>query len=512
MGIWVVLCLAGLVMSSYAWIVSNPTGSSPDDDFHQASIWCPIPANEYCATIPVPDQEPQILVPQTVAEPGCYRFDSGISAACTDNLSDTQMVATTHYNSGLYPGYYYDFMHLFVENDVDRAILVMRWINVGLAALMYGAIFFLAAPTGRRLVTYTLLGTAVPLVTFLSTSINPSAWGIMGVVCAWLGLHLGLTSASTPRRLALFSLGSIGALMAACARADAGAYLVIVCCAILVYHWPTLVHRLRLLTPLVVVSVLGVAGFLSGDQSAAATQGLGFTAPVQTHPAMLFLANLFQLPGFLTEFWDSSLGWLDTPVPATTAILAAVVTIGLCFWGIVRARMSTRHWLALIGLFMAIVGVPLLILQAGHTYFPGSGVQVRYVAPLIVVLVGACLADRTEPSPPLSFAATVVFVAFVSIANMYALYALIQRYVSGLGYKGFNLSSGLQWWRGGGPSPMWTWVIGSVGFACMATILFAVRNPRFGGLAQSSDDHRDQLTTTVAQMTGQSIDHGRGRR
>jgi len=474
MGVWAAISLVGLIMSSYAWIVSSPTGGSPDDDFHQASIWCPAPADESCATIPVPGESPEILVPQTVTDSSCYRFFSTESAACTVDLSDTVMVATARYNTGIYPGYYYDIMHLFVGHDVDRTILVIRWVNVGLAGLIYGAIFFLAAPAGRRLVAYTLLGTAVPLVTFFSTSINPSAWGIMGVVSAWLGLHLGLTATSKPRRAALLSLGIVGALIAASARADSAVYLILVCCVLVVYHWPIVVHRLRLAIPLAVVSIIGAVGFLSGSQSTAATQGLNFSAPVQTNPLRLLVSNLFQMPGFITEYWNFYMGWLDTPPPMITVILAATVTIGLCFWGIVRTRMSCRHVICLIGLAAAIVGVPLLILQSGHTYVTGSGIQTRYIAPLIIMFVGVCLADRQKFNRPLSLAATVVFFSFISVANMYALHTLIQRYVSGINSNGFNLSAGVQWWRGGGPSPMWTWVMGSVGFALMSTILFAV--------------------------------------
>ena len=481
MGMWVVLALVGLVMSSYAWIVASPTGGSPDDDFHQASIWCPTPVHKSCATIPGPGDHPPILVPQTVVESNCYRFYNDMSAACTLNLSDDVMVATTRYDDGLYPGYYYDVMHTFVQHDVDRAVLVMRWINVSLAALMYGAIFILASPSGRRLVTYTLLGTAVPLVTFFTTSINPSAWGIMGVASAWLGLHLGLTSPSKPRRLPLLGLGVIGALIAASARADASAYLVLVSCLILVYHWTTIISRLRLLVPVVMISILGVIGFLSGSQSNAAAQGMDFSPPRDIGSLRLLAANIFQMPGFLTEYWNFYMGWLDTPPPMITVILAAAVTLALCYWGIVRSRMNLRQAICLIGLAVTIVCVPLLILQTGHNSVVGSGIQARYIAPLIVVFVGVCLADRREPSPPLSLAATVVFFAFISVANMYALHALIQRYVSGVNMNGFNLSAGIQWWRGGGFSPMYTWIMGSLGFALMSTILFAVRR-------QSSSD------------------------
>jgi len=502
MGVWVILCLAGLIMSSYAWIVSSPTGGSPDDDFHQASIWCPTPADQHCVVLPGEGDHPPILVPQSVAQSDCYRFLAGKSAACQLHLSDRLMIPVTRYDNGMYPGYYYDFMHMFVENDVDRAILVMRWVNVGLATLLYGAIFFLASPSGRRLTAYTLLGTAVPLVTFFSTSINPSAWAILGVVSAWLGFHLGLSPTSKPRRIALLSLGVVGAVLAAAARSDSGAYLVIICAAVLVYHWPTVIHRIRLVTPFVVASILGVLSFLSSNQADAATGGMNFTGRQQIGSIKLFVMNVFQLPEYVTGYWNFYMGWLDTKVPWTTTICATAVAFGLCVWGISQAKMNFRHWLSIIGLFLAILGVPLLIVQASHTFVSYSGMQARYIAPLIIVFVGACLADRNQPSRSLPLATTVAFVVLTSVANMYALYTLIQRYVTGARLTGLSLSAGAQWWRGGGPSPMWTWVMGSVGFALMTTILFAVRRPSVPEPALTTIDEYGSMSTSDPLTTG----------
>jgi len=473
LGVWTAVCLVGLFMSSYAWVVSSPTGNSPDDGFHQASIWCPTPVDESCTV--VDDNGAQaVLIPQSAWFTECYNHYGNKSAACILNLSDNLLVPANRYDDGLYPGYYYDFMHQFVEHDVDRTILVIRWFNVGLATLLYGAIFFLAAPAGRRLVTYTLLGTSVPLVTFISTSINPSAWGIMGVVSAWLGLHLGLAAQSKLRQIALFSIAAIGAVIAASARSDAAAYLIVVCCVILVYHWPTLIHKLRLAIPLAVLSVIGVIGNLSGYQGAAVADGMS-SPEIIGDPIRVLAYNIFKTPDFLTSYWFFSMGSLDAPVPMVTGTLAAAVTIGLCWWGTSRNRMNIRHILCLIGLAIAIVGLPLAILQATLSYYP-TDIQARYLAPLIIVFVSVCIADRVNNAAPLSRTGTLWFFILISIANAYALYTLIQRYTTGLtGTHALNLNIGVQWWRGGGPSPMWTWILGSLGFAMMSTILFAVR-------------------------------------
>lgn len=477
LGVWAAICLLGVIMSSYAWVVASPTGASPDDDFHQASIWCPMPVDESCVVGTDAEGDTTILIPETVTFSACYGFHNNTSAACTGQLSDDVMVVTPRFNDGGYPGGYYAFMHMFVEKDVDRTILVMRWVNVCLATVIYGTLFFLAPPSGRRLTAYMLLGTSVPLVTYLATSINPSAWGILGVVSAWLALHLGFSSESRPRRIALFGMSVVGATLAATARADAGSYLVIVACAAVVFNWTAIVHRLKLLIPVPIVAAIGVVGFMSGGQNAALSSGM--TGEVADHDPIRVLAyNLFQMPNFIAKFWNFDMGWLDTPVPLTTAVFSAAVTIGLCGFGLSRSRLRLSHALSLIGLAAAIIGVPVAVLQAGLNYYP-EVVQIRYIAPLIVVFVGTCLADRNKKPNPLPLAATVCFVFLISVANAYALYTQIQRYVSGLSNsKVLNLSLNIQWWRAGGPSPMYTWLLGSLGFALMSTILFAVRSQR----------------------------------
>jgi len=477
LSVWGTVCLVGLIMSSYAWIVSSPTGNSPDEAFHEASIWCPTPIEQYCATVNDGIHSyPLVLVPQTVGSSECFNHDQSRSAACSNHLSDNLMIPTGRYDAGTYPGYYYDIMHVFVEHDVDRATLVMRWVNVGLAALIYGGIFFLASPIGRRLVVYTLLGTAVPLVTFFSTSVNPSGWGINGVVAAWFGLHLGLSSAlSKLRRTALLGLSVIGALMAAAARSDSAAYLIVVCCVIFVYHWPTFIHRFRLVVPLGVISILGLLSYMKGGQGTVVTEGMYQPTVLVGDPIRVLAFNIFQTPNFFTSFWFFSLGSLDTPVPAITGTLAAAVTIGLCWWGMSRNKMNFRHILCLVGLAVGIVAFPLATLEVTLTYYPNL-IQVRYLAPLIIVFVGVCLADRAKNTAPLSRTGTIWFYILICVANTYALYTLIQRYTRGItGTSTLNLNIGVQWWRGGGPSPMSTWILGSLGFFLMSTILFAVR-------------------------------------
>ena len=475
--VWVVIGLLGVIMSSYAWIVSSPAGDTPDEGFHLTAIWCPDPIEKYCPVVEnTAAGRAEVFVPQTVAlAPDCYLQRPRESASCVYALSDTVQTGSFKYNKGMYPGTYYHVMHLFVTSDVNRSVLTMRWVNTGLAALLFGALFFLADPGGRRLVAYTTLGTAVPLVIYFTTSINPTGWGITGVVAAWMGVHLALSTTSTRRQWALMGVGVMGALVAASARADAAAFAVLVTGGAALWHWRKVLHRLRLVVPLLIVGLLGIWGWFSGYQHGAALHGMRTdTAPGD--PVRVFAFNLFYVPHWLAGFWGFAMSWLDTPVPNITVVLAATVTIGLCYHGLLRSKIKPSQALVIIGVGAATIGTPLLILQENLTHLPWD-VQVRYLAPLIVVFVGTCLAAREGGPPRLPGLGAFVFVVFTTVANAYALYTLIQRFTAGQRNAGtettwLNLSIGATWWRAGGPGPTKTWAIGSLGFALMALIIF----------------------------------------
>lgn len=44
------LLLVLMLLTGLGWAVSSPVESSPDEDFHLGSIWCPRPVGEYCQT------------------------------------------------------------------------------------------------------------------------------------------------------------------------------------------------------------------------------------------------------------------------------------------------------------------------------------------------------------------------------------------------------------------------------------------------------------------------------
>jgi hypothetical protein len=69
----------------------------------------------------------------------------------------------------------------------------------------------------------------------------------------------------------------------------------------------------------------------------------------------------------------------------------------------------------------------------------------------------------------------VVYLLLV-LAQSVALHELIRRYVSGMGKPWLNLNRSIEWWRDWLPAPMTVWLAGSLGFAALALLLFAVQH------------------------------------
>ena len=98
------LLLILMLLTGLGWAVSSPVESSPDDNYHLGSIWCPRPAGESCQTSVV-DGDPVVRVPIAVADESmrCYVLQSNKSAGCALGYDDSHMVWSKRFDNGAYP-------------------------------------------------------------------------------------------------------------------------------------------------------------------------------------------------------------------------------------------------------------------------------------------------------------------------------------------------------------------------------------------------------------------------
>lgn len=482
----VLACVIALGVAGFAWAFSSPIGSSPDDDFHQSSIWCPHPLETSGCRLQYDDEGAVTgaYVPEMVRYASeCYAARPNQSAACVDDLGVT-LVPSDRIDQGRYPGGYYRVMNALVGEDPIRSILVMRLVNVAVAMLVFSLVGAVMPRPGRRMMTLALLGMAVPLTAFLLGSVNPSSWAIVGLVTAWLSGYALAISTTAGRRIVAGALVLVGAAMAAASRSDAAAYVGVALLALLILTWRQLHRRAQLviIPVLALASAVGVASFLLANQKSALTTGFGEDSG--RNPVDVLFYNVTELPDILVGFSGagvfSGLGWLDTAMPAITHVSVAAVVAGLVAIGV--RVMWPEKLLSLAVIVSALVALPLLVLQRSNALV-GESVQPRYLLPLMIVALATALAGRpNEESPGLTSTQTIVVYTLLVLANSFGLHANIRRYVTGQDVRAFNLGQGAEWWWSFGPSPMEVWAIGSLAFAVGALLLLRVRESRPPGM------------------------------
>lgn len=453
-----VLVPFALLVALLAWGVSSPQGSSPDEDYHMASIWCANgPIEGRCETT---DSDQVRRLPMDLAEAAqCYAFQPEQSATCP--LDEDVMSRTERGNwvDNGYPPVFYGVMTVFVTDDVSVSILMMRAFNALLFVGTLCALFFLLPLRMRPNLVWGSLIAIVPLGMFLIPSANPSSWAILQASGLWLAVW-GFFEQTGRRKIGLAVVSTALMIFGAGARSDSAAYgIVALAVAIVLAFRPTKKFLLELLLP-AGLAVIAAALFLTSGQSGVLTSAsesgdLPFTS--------LLFSNLQELP----QLWIGALGlwglgWLDTLMPTlvwgTTFGLFAAIT----FWGLRRG--NGRKWLALAGVLAALIVVPLYILMR-EGILVGSGVQPRYIYPLIVILGGVALVGIREAMLGLSRMQAGVLAAGLVGANSLALHTNLRRYITGDDVSGINLDIGIEWWWNSPISPMGIWILGSAAFA-----------------------------------------------
>ena len=475
-----VAIVLGAVLTVVAWATASPPGSSPDEDFHITSIWCPSTTDGVCPTR-VESGKTQVEVPDLLVDGArCSIFQNAESGACFEDFGHGT-VWTSRLNAGGYVGTYYTIMHAFVGTDVLASVFVMRIVNGLLAVALLTALLFLLPRGGGRYLLYTVLPLAVPFAVYIVASVNPSSWAVTGVIVAFFGAYGLFQHVSRARKIGLVVVTLVGALMAAAARADSAAYVGVAIVALAVMFVRLTRSRGTLITvgALAAVLAIGLVGFFASGQSGHVLRGFSGGTAQQTGWTLLF-TNMRNVPALLLGFSavnPNALNWLDTPMPAIVWATAVALACGVGWMGL--ATMNGRKAVALGGTSLVYVALPLLFLQVSGAKV-GSVYQARYTLPLaFVVMATALWSTKDGGAPRMSLTQTSVLVGGLAVAHGVALHTQIRRFVTGLDVTGFDLNRNAEWWHAG-PSPMVTWAMGTGGFVLLLAALFLVRREPVG--------------------------------
>ena len=504
-----VLLLATLA----AWALASPVGSSPDDNFHLANIYCT--AGEATCR------------PEGLREIPCYAGNGKLTAGCQRDAGVTAP-ATNGIRGGWYPPLYYSAMSTLVGDTVRTTTLTVRLGNSVLAiALLIGSL----ALSSRRLrpaVAPSWLVATVPLGMFLFASINPNAWSVIGVAACWgpaLSFLIGDHRRSEPLRedepsgaprdgrpssarwlsAARIAFVALSTLLALGARSESPLFVTGVALAVTVLGFQR-EHWRRALLPAGMVAAAVAFYLFYGAAKFSEMLSYQHDGTVRIWDLTVSVAIL----PFRGLGPDGPLSWLDTPLPATVTVpavgaFAAAIIIGL-------ARIDSRKALALIAfLVVCQLGGTLAAYQAMST---GNNLQPRYFLPALFVIAGLALIPRQLVAPqsdvgsesgeargrvddgqrlpsaalngpvgrggprsphftPLQFW---LIAGAVIVANSAALLAVLSRFAFGVGPLEPDLLAEVGrppwWWESIPVGPFGVWLLGSVAFAAAIGVAF----------------------------------------
>lgn len=459
-----VLAPLALLLALLAWGVASPPGASPDEDYHLGSIWCANgPIDGRCEM--TADDTTRELPGDVVQAASCFAFHSGQAASCP--LDETTMKPTIRGNwlDNGYPPVFYATMSAFVGTDLSVSVILMRSLNAVLFVGVLAALFFLLPHRLRHLLVWGALVAVVPLGAFLIPSVNPSSWSIIQASGLWLATW-GFFVQTGRRKIGLAAVAVALMVMGAGARSDSAAYGILAVAVAVVLGWRRDKRFLIELALPVALVVIAAALFLTSGQSGVLTAETERTQSTYS----LIVANLQLLPQLWVGALGSwGLGWFDTPMPPLVWVTSIVVVAGVVFWGLKKG--TPRKWLALLGVAAGLIVVPLYILVR-EGLLVGTGVQPRYVYPMMIIFIGVALVGFRNAKLSMSRMQLAIVVAGLSVANSLALHVNMRRYITGLDGTGINLDRDAEWWWNTPVSPMTVWIAGSVAFA-LALALFA---------------------------------------
>lgn len=469
--LWVTLAILAAFMSLGAWALSSPIGSSPDDDYHNASIWCGQGFRD--GLCEEGSEDGAVVVAKTlIANSSCFAFHPELSGACPQSSEPMETLRSNA--DGGYPPVFYWSMSWLAGDNLDASIIAMRLLNGGLAVALLALTVSVVPRNQRRAPLAAILLTMMPLGLFVLSSVNPSSWTYVSLVTFFVSFVAFLREDSAPQRTKLIVISVLSLIMGAGTRADAGIYVVLA----IALAWILTFARSRVTLQNVGASVVfaavsylfyrgaGQAGYWNSGSEGSGVSSLGE-----------FASNLVNFPLLLSGvFGTSGLGWLDTDMPSSVWAVSLALASAVIFATV--PHLSRLHGVALLGAVGALVAVPMYMLTINDTAV-GASVQPRYLLPLVALVVAVAL-YRIDSAVGTKFSP--VQMALVGgglvIANLIALHTNTLRYVSGTDVRAVNLDENIDWWwTGMYLSPSGNWIIGSAAFALLMVALWKLRAP-----------------------------------
>lgn len=480
----VLMALTGMLVLG-GWTMGAPHGSSPDDSYHLASIWCAEgPVAGRCLADPsAPDR--RVLVPKPLVDLTCFAGAGTRSASCApvDLSIEADIYIPSPSNVGRErPNGYYWAVGKLIGEDLATSIARIRTANGALFMLMVGLTAWLAPLPLRRAVLLSSIVASVPLGLFLITSVNSAAWGLAGLTTFWANAITASSPGSPRRRVAAATLALVGAGLGMAARTEAIIHITVLTLTVATLFWFGIrTSRAR----------LGAKHALLAGALIAATAGLLAVAPQTARIDSLLsdlaqgrerliarglesplLAISFEVPqlwtGALGHIWG--LGALDTPVPTLATLPTIFIFLMLLILGLQQAKRGRIAAVLVVG--FSLYAVPAFsLLRSGLVVW--EELQPRQFMVLMYALLGLALFTLVgERRLVLSGPNRFVIAAGLGMAHAVALLVSMRRFITGLvELRYVSPGSEITWWWASGPSPNVVWIVTSLAFIALLILV-----------------------------------------
>ncbi|WP_115726948.1 DUF2142 domain-containing protein [Actinomyces culturomici] len=472
------LILALLLLATGAcWALSSPVASAPDDDYHLASIYCPMRASGPECGETVVNGARAVNVPSGILQTECFRFKYTESAACTGDLDSSSRVRTTRVDAGAYPYGYYQFNHLLVGPTLFSTTIRVRLANVVLAVLglvLVGS----TLPTGQRRPFVLAMSIGwMPMGLYFVASTNPSAWALIGVPLFGACI-LGAFASDGRRRAVLLVEAAAFAAMAIFSRTDSKILCAVVALAAILLHLRGRMDRRVLL----VAGVLGVAGvvtYLTGGQkvaglrqaiesSASSTATNSLTGPDDSF-FVLIAKTMLRFPSYFAGYFGidgGAMGWLDVTLHPLARYGPLVLFSALMLMGAARPAWSKIASAGMILAFMLVVPAYYMAVKGlvNDGFF-----ESRYLLPLMPFLLFLWMirADGRQSDAEefrLTGLQLGIVIAILAVSQSMSLHSVLRRFITGADVEAYNLAASVEWWPYSGFSPNVVWAVASICF------------------------------------------------
>lgn len=480
------------------WAFASPSGSGRDEAYHLASIYCG-------------QGEHPKLCPQRTRDEASGFLLSRVPMdllVCNSSVGDpfvcpASPVSMTSYitNDGLYPDYYYWTMsHLALTNNHLTTTILIRLTNAALSALALATTLKLMARGNRNAHLLAIIATASPMVLFISSSVNPRAWSLIGIGMAWpiiggLLEELARSIRSRMRVAAQVSALVVSFLLAAMSRWDSAVMWVFVAIWGVALQVRPRALSLRVKSFLVISAILPIS---VPFWPARLRVGLGLSgADIQyrvdkSEVVSLTHWLLHAIPKATEVLGEGDISYPALRMPSLVSIIGITVVGGLLWWAFTGRRFLTASCAVVTLVFTGLI----LFVHARMTDdLDPFDISAQYVVMYVPAIVGLLLSSGTMfGKRPIPESVSKLVTWPLVVAHALSLFTVVERFVDRQ-YFGLRLipEGASTWWWKWMPFGPNAWV--AIGCVIFALLVFEIRGFQTSG--ESSFERRNDSNLGV---------------